>query len=314
MHTAIIISQHRHLHRHRNYCRHQPNDNAIYDTTLLNFILLTLLFQLFHRVKTVLMREKPRKCTHKSLSVHSTESADDTYLEPQCTNRKSRHSYITPLRWNTSRYENVFEPLASVFSSSIKTSNTDFKQFLPSPIFMRNASPPITQNDLPFRPRPKMPLPSSSEEENSNNPDVMSPKLPIKRKVKSGRETNCIKNRTVSDTYDPRRENQRQISFSNRNDNIPLATVRPQVQPSVPAEPSCLTSLSVEELSASLRECGMSKLAKTCERELLDGAFINGLTTRELKVSPFFLSPVELKKIQMMKEGWRPNRKLCALF
>ncbi|KAK3091528.1 hypothetical protein FSP39_020542 [Pinctada imbricata] len=66
--------------------------------------------------------------------------------------------------------------------------------------------------------------------------------------------------------------------------------------------------MSVEDLVLNLQQCGLVEMAKICEEEGLDGTFLNDLTTDELK-EEFHLNSLQSKKMEKIKNGWRPLRK-----
>ncbi|XP_052081192.1 uncharacterized protein LOC127719215 isoform X1 [Mytilus californianus] len=67
-----------------------------------------------------------------------------------------------------------------------------------------------------------------------------------------------------------------------------------------------LKNMSVEELVARFRFCKLDRLADLCEKEAFDGNIFGSLTDEQLQSEPFCLRPVDLIKVQSVKNGWRP--------
>ncbi|XP_063403177.1 uncharacterized protein LOC134687106 [Mytilus trossulus] len=67
-----------------------------------------------------------------------------------------------------------------------------------------------------------------------------------------------------------------------------------------------LKDMSVEELVACFRFCKLDILADLCEKEAFDGNIFGSLSDEQLQSEPFNLRPVDLIKVQSVKNGWRP--------
>lgn len=67
------------------------------------------------------------------------------------------------------------------------------------------------------------------------------------------------------------------------------------------------SELTVEEICKCFKSCGLTEVAKVCEREMLDGAFLSELSVDELKRELFSLTPIQVKKLERIKMGWRPK-------
>ncbi|XP_025083675.1 SKI family transcriptional corepressor 2-like [Pomacea canaliculata] len=68
-----------------------------------------------------------------------------------------------------------------------------------------------------------------------------------------------------------------------------------------------ISNMSVKELCACLKKCGMGRLAEVCEKNILDGSFLDSTPDKTLTNEPFCLSSFDLLKLKQIKEGWRPN-------
>ncbi|XP_060077393.1 proteoglycan 4-like [Ylistrum balloti] len=89
----------------------------------------------------------------------------------------------------------------------------------------------------------------------------------------------------------------------------PVGTVRPNSQslPEKTEKPTEFKSFTVVKLVECLRQCGLPDLAKLCEEEKLDGDFLSTLSATDLTKEPFSLNPLHLKKLERIKDGWRPT-------
>ncbi|XP_033738460.1 uncharacterized protein LOC117326011 [Pecten maximus] len=89
----------------------------------------------------------------------------------------------------------------------------------------------------------------------------------------------------------------------------PVGTVRPNSKslPEKPEKPNEFKAFTVVNLVECLRQCGLPDLAKLCEKEKLDGDFLASLSATDLTKEPFSLNPLHLKKLERIKEGWRPT-------
>ncbi|KAK3612655.1 hypothetical protein CHS0354_042177 [Potamilus streckersoni] len=66
-------------------------------------------------------------------------------------------------------------------------------------------------------------------------------------------------------------------------------------------------SLSKRELVKYLEKCGLHNLAAVCEKEKLDGYFLEKYVNDEdLMLEPFFLTLFQIKKLRAIINGWRP--------
>ncbi|XP_061192503.1 uncharacterized protein LOC133200737 [Saccostrea echinata] len=66
------------------------------------------------------------------------------------------------------------------------------------------------------------------------------------------------------------------------------------------------SNLSVAETVHCFRDCRLNDLADLCEKEGLDGCFIDKLTNADLSRDPFNLSVLHRMKVEQIKQGWRP--------
>ena len=70
---------------------------------------------------------------------------------------------------------------------------------------------------------------------------------------------------------------------------------------------SNFSTLSVAETARCFRECRLNQLADLCEKEALDGCFIDKMTPEDLSKEPFNLTVLHRMKVEQIKNGWRPN-------
>nr|XP_022318687.1 uncharacterized protein LOC111121624 [Crassostrea virginica] len=94
--------------------------------------------------------------------------------------------------------------------------------------------------------------------------------------------------------------------FTRQFDGKPTGAVSPMARLPAPVE-SNFSTLSVAETARCFRECRLNQLADLCEKEALDGCFIDKMTPEDLSKEPFNLTVLHRMKVEQIKNGWRPN-------
>ncbi|XP_052687128.1 uncharacterized protein LOC128166171 isoform X1 [Crassostrea angulata] len=94
--------------------------------------------------------------------------------------------------------------------------------------------------------------------------------------------------------------------FNRYGDSKPTGAVCPISRLPPPAETSTFAALSVADTVRCFRECRLTELADLCEKEGLDGCFIDKLTPDDLSKDPFNLTVLHRMKVEQIKHGWRP--------
>ncbi|KAK3090436.1 hypothetical protein FSP39_011850 [Pinctada imbricata] len=66
--------------------------------------------------------------------------------------------------------------------------------------------------------------------------------------------------------------------------------------------------MSVEELVQCLKQCSLDSLADRCKAENIDGLFLSEIPISDIEgMLSVSLSRLQIKKVEMIKEGWRPK-------
>ncbi|XP_062578575.1 uncharacterized protein LOC134240499 isoform X2 [Saccostrea cucullata] len=95
------------------------------------------------------------------------------------------------------------------------------------------------------------------------------------------------------------------VSRQHESPQKPTGAVSPISRLPSPPVPN-FSNLSVAELVHCFRECRLNELAALCEKEGLDGCFIDKLTNADLSREPFNLTVLHRMKVEQIKQGWRP--------
>ncbi|XP_014787042.1 uncharacterized protein LOC106881244 [Octopus bimaculoides] len=221
---------------------------------------------------------------------------------------------IKSISSSTSVHRNNSTPLLVKMSSKpIKkcSSITDKNQ---GPMTLpQNDSSLTSQNRRPSLPaanRPPMPI-----------PQPQSSSATLSRSGSLSKLSSSTKTATAEQINSPKLLSPTKLMIANRP---PLPIPQSTTPTTSPASPTTKTETapqhkpkgspknsiihaSVKELCMQLESCGLHRVKDICQENCLDGYFVTKLPESSLQEAPFNLSSIEMMKLKMMLEGWRPK-------
>ncbi|XP_036361299.1 flocculation protein FLO11-like isoform X2 [Octopus sinensis] len=200
-------------------------------------------------------------------------------------------------------------PVKKSSKTLTKSSSVTDKEQDPMPL-PQNDSSPASEGQRPSVPlanRPPMPvpqppsstatLPQSATEKTNSSKTLSSTKLGIAKRppLPIPQPTTPTTQPTTSPTAE---------SPTTKTETATSKSAQQNPKESIE---NSISDASVKELCMLLESCGLHRVKDICQENYLDGYFLSKLSESSLQSAPFNLSSIEMMKLKMMLEGWRPK-------